>query len=313
MSKKGSSTLKTPAFSLWLVTLALVALFLIAPKIKAAEPLAVYAVNYPLQYFAERIGGEHVNVILPMPRDIDPAYWEPDLQTISKYQQADMIVLNGAGYAKWTTKVSLPRSKIVDTSRKFKNQYIPLKDALTHSHGAGGARAHEGYAFTTWLDLDLAAQQAEAIYIGLSRKKPEVENYFKQNFLSLRNDLESLDQKIKAVAAKISSKPLLASHPVYDYLARRYGLNLVSMHWEPDQMPDSADWRALEELLQQHAAQWMLWEGEPETEIVEKLSSTGVGSLVFQPCANISADGDFLRVMEKNITELERAYEQNKG
>jgi zinc transport system substrate-binding protein len=71
-------------------------------------------VNYPLKYFAERIGGDHVRVEFPAPADVDPAYWNPALAGISAFQKADLILLNGAGYAKWIAKVSLPRSKIVD-------------------------------------------------------------------------------------------------------------------------------------------------------------------------------------------------------
>ncbi|MEE9607579.1 MAG: hypothetical protein V3U03_07545, partial [Myxococcota bacterium] len=42
----------------------------------AAEPeapLSVYVVNYPLQYFAEWIGGEQVVVTFPAPPGSDPA------------------------------------------------------------------------------------------------------------------------------------------------------------------------------------------------------------------------------------------------
>ncbi len=53
----------------------------------AAEPLNVYVVNYPLKYFAERIGGEHVKVEFPAPTDVDPAYWNPDLAAISAYPE----------------------------------------------------------------------------------------------------------------------------------------------------------------------------------------------------------------------------------
>jgi hypothetical protein len=48
----------------------------------AAGPLNVYVVNYPLKYFAERIGGEHVKVEFPAPADVDPAYWNPDLRDV---------------------------------------------------------------------------------------------------------------------------------------------------------------------------------------------------------------------------------------
>jgi len=78
-----------------------------------ADTLTVYVVNYPLQYFSERIGGEAVEVHFPVPPDVDPAYWNPDILTIQKYQKADLILINGAGYAKWIRKTSLPQSKLM--------------------------------------------------------------------------------------------------------------------------------------------------------------------------------------------------------
>ena len=149
--------------SLQRVALCLTLLSIGATASGAGSVLNVYVVNYPLKYFAERIGGDHVKVEFPVSADVDPAYWNPDLADISAYQKADLILLNGAGYAKWMAKVSLPRSKIVDTSRQFKDRYITTKEVMTHSHGAAGEHAHEDLAFTTWLDFELAARQAKAI------------------------------------------------------------------------------------------------------------------------------------------------------
>ena len=96
---------------LWFTVILLYA----ACPVSAAPPLNVYVVNYPLKYFAERIGGGEVKVTLPVPVDVDPVYWTPRIAEIGAYQQADLILLNGAGYAKWVNTVSLPRSKTVDT------------------------------------------------------------------------------------------------------------------------------------------------------------------------------------------------------
>ena len=37
------------------------------------RPLRVAVVNYPLQYFAERLGGDLVEVVFPASLDVDPA------------------------------------------------------------------------------------------------------------------------------------------------------------------------------------------------------------------------------------------------
>ena len=128
---------------------------------ESRETLSLYTVNYPLKYFAERIAGDRATVVFPGPADIDPVFWTPDLETTRDYQGADLVLLNGATYAKWTTKVTLPQSRCVNTSKAFKESYIKVSDGVTHSHGKGGDHSHSGTAFTTWLDLEQAAAQAD--------------------------------------------------------------------------------------------------------------------------------------------------------
>ena len=271
--------------------------------------LVVYTVNYPLKYFAERIAGERAEVVFPAPADGDPAFWMPAPETITAYQRADLILLNGAGYAKWVDKVSLPRLRLVDTSAAFKDQYINVTDAVTHSHGPGGDHAHAGTAFTTWLDFTQAAQQAKAVMAALSRKQPQSAAEFERNYAALEEDLLRLDREIEQIVARHSGQPLVASHPVYQYLARRYGLNLKSVMWEPDVVPSEAQWQELGYGLKAHAAKWMIWEGEPNTTSVERLESLGVGSLVFDPRGNTPEKGDFMLVMQQNLRNLKAAFE----
>jgi len=283
--------------------------FLMIHSSGAAEKLTVYVVNYPLQYFAERIGGEHVNVVFPAPADIDPAHWMPDKKTISDYQQADLILLNGAGYAKWVNKATLPRFRIVNTSAGFKDQYIETAEILTHSHGSEGEHAHESLAFTTWIDFSLAARQAKAIAAALNRKRPELKELFQKNYQTLEQDLLKLDQDLKALFAKDPSRPLVVSHPVYDYFARRYGLNIKSVHWEPDEIPTNEQMMELNRILKAHPAKCMIWEGKPIRESAKRLSANGVGSLVFDPCGNRPNQGDFLSVMHQNVKNLKSVFE----
>ena len=51
-------------------------------------PLTVYVVNYPLEYFAGRVGGEHVEVFLPVPANADPAAAESRLFTLKGCRKA---------------------------------------------------------------------------------------------------------------------------------------------------------------------------------------------------------------------------------
>jgi zinc transport system substrate-binding protein len=264
----------------------------------------VYVVNYPLAYFAERIGGDAIEVVFPAPADEDPAFWRPDDQAIRGFQSAALILLNGASYAKWTEQVSLPRARVVNTSQPFADQYIKVEGRVVHQHGPGGEHAHEGVAFTTWLDPQLALRQAEAIHSAFCEQWPDRAAEFTAGWQSLQADWQALDARLTEVNAAYGDQPLLASHPVYQYLSRRCGWNLISLHWEPDEMPDEDQWQELQRIRDDHAARWMIWEAQPLPEIRQRLSDMDIGCAVFEPCGNVPESGDLLTVMRENIERL---------
>lgn len=283
-------------------------LFMLLAPAQASQPLNIYTVNYPLAYFAERIAGDQAVVVFPAPPDVDPAFWQPDLETIREYQQADLILLNGAGYAKWVARTSLPMLRTINTSRAFSDQLIKSTAGISHSHGSGEAHSHAGTAFTTWLDMSLAMKQAGAIASALKRKRPQQSTLFEQNLRELEGELLQLDKQIKDVVDKQSSLPLLASHPVYQYLARRYQLNLQSLMWEPEEVPDTVQWKILKNSLLTHPANWMIWEAEPNSETVAQLKGLSINSLVYNPLANRPDSGDFISVMQVNLRNLRKAF-----
>ncbi len=273
------------------------------------DKLKIFTVNYPLQYFAEKIAGTHAIVIFPAPAGVDPAYWMPDKKTIANYQQADLILLNGAHYAKWVSKVSLPASKMVDTSRKFKDQYIYSINTTTHSHGPEGAHAHESLAFTTWLDFSFAVEHARAIKKALTKKRPEFSDLFNQNFLALEREILELDNLLKVAVSKKPDLLLIVSHPVYDYMTRKYAMNIKSVHWEPDETPNHAQWIELQSILKHHPAKWMIWEGAPDSKNVNDLRAFGLESVVVSPCAARPEKYDFMAVMKQNIENIKKIYD----
>lgn len=277
-------------------------------QVQAERIFTVYTVNYPLTYFAERIGGDHIAVIFPAPADVDPAFWTPDAETVRRYQQADLILLNGAGYGKWTRNVSLPMLRSVDTSRAFRDDLLHVESTVTHSHGPGGDHSHGGTAFTTWLDFSQAAQQAEAIYKTLSRRIPDRKTEFARNYESLKKDLLELDEQMLALGAKKPGIPLLGSHPIYQYLARRYNLNLKMVMWEPDEEPAESGWQQLGNMVKSHPARWMIWEDTPLPQTTKRLESMAIQDTVFSPCFSRPDGGDFISRMRLNIENISTIF-----
>jgi len=275
-----------------------------------ANATVVAVVNYPLQYMAERIGGDVIEILFPVPNDADPAHWMPDRQTIRNYQRADLILLNGASYAKWLDKVSLPESKLIDTSKAFKAHLLKVEEIVTHSHGKGGEHSHTGTASHTWLNPRLAVLQAEAVRDALSAHLPENRGAFEANFDALKNDLLEIDAEIDVVLKANRDRPIVFSHPIYQYFQQRFAVNSRNLHWEPGEFPEEKQWQAFDKIRQGHPFDLVIWEGPPIGRTVEELNRRDVMWTVVDPCANRPAAGDFLEVMRENVSRLKSAFSE---
>jgi len=268
----------------------------------------VYVVNYPLKYFADRIANGKVEVVFPAPAKGHPAFWMPDSKTIKMYQDSNLILLNGATFAKWVDKVTLPESKVVNTSISFKDRYLMLEHAITHSHGPGGKHAHVGTDFTTWMDPNQAIIQAREVKDALVDLVPSESILFENNFKDLEKDLLVLNQTFKSIISGKENIPLIASHPFYGYFAKAYNLRLKALHWKPYKIPDEEEWKKLDEILTEHTAKWMIWHRIPIEENVTKLKEHGLDSIVFNPCGNVPETGDYLQVMKHNAENLKKIF-----
>ena len=274
-----------------------------APRAVAARP-RVAVVNYPLWYFTHRIADDRVDLIFPIPREQDPAFWKPDAKGIRQYQRADLILLNGAYYEKWRLTSVLPLAAQVVTSEPFSDRYMTNGEVVTHSHGIEGLHSHGLLDFNTWLDPTQADQQARVIRDELVRLLPAASKEFDINFRALEKDLDALDAQLKSASAPLGHRPLLGSHPVYHYAARRYDWNLQSVHWEPDEMPSEDDWNSFARRHAAHPARFMLWEEDPLPTVAARLREMGIEPIVFETCASQPKTGDYLTAMQSNAARL---------
>ena len=93
-------------------------------------------------------------------------------------------------------------------------------------------------------------------------------------------------------------------HPVYQYLAQAYGLDIISEHWEPGEMPDDKQWDDFKHNLDHNTSNFMLWEGEPGQDIKDSLKSLGITTVLFGPCSNKPKASNFLEIMRENVKNM---------
>jgi zinc transport system substrate-binding protein len=270
----------------------------------------VYTSFYPTTYFAQRIGGDHVKVVCPLPADADPAFWMPDAEAIAAYQRADLIVFNGATFEKWPVKVSLPRARILETAKPLAGELIEIEDAVTHSHGPGGAHTHGDIDGHTWIDPVNAKLQAQQIADAFARTWPVHADAFKSNMAALAADLDKLDAHFKQVSEKLGNRTLLCAHPAYNYAARRYGWQVVNFHLDLDIAPDEEQLAKIAKARADHGARIMIWESEPLEETKTLLRERiQLESIVFAPAESLdesdrAAGANYLTIMHANADRL---------
>ena len=276
-----------------------------AEMIVSTGKTTIVTVNYPLFYFTQQLVDDLATVTLPVPAEIDPAQWEPQLNDVLQMQQARLIILNGAGYSSWLDKLSLSPGRLVNSSLDVRDQWIPLNGETTHSHGPKGGHSHSGYAFTTWMDISLAKHQVNAIAWALIQHWPDQQQTIAQRGVKLLEALTALDTSYQRVARKLAGKYLVYSHPVYQYFEHRYQLAGHSLHWEPGEMPTEKQWVNLQKLLAGKPKALFIWEDEPSVEIAERIENIGLEFVVIRPAAN-TGKLDWLSEQQANLKRLQK-------
>lgn len=284
-----------------------------APPARRTGPLRVYTTFYPTEYFCQRIAGDLVEVVCPLPEDADPVFWQPDVESLRAFQEADLILLNGAGLEKWVEQVSLPSARVVDTAKVFRDEWLRFEDTVTHSHGPTGAHAHEGIDGHTWLDPLLAKRQAEQILKALVARLPGEVSRLREGFGALAADLDGLHEALEALGGE--GKPVLAAHPAYNYLARRYGWQVINLNLHPDTLPGEDTLAELRSVVRDRGVRNLLWESPPRDEIATLLVvELGVRSVVVSPLELLgseerNAGQDYLSIMHASIARLKSVFQ----
>lgn len=286
--------------------LAVVLTLLAASPVAAQDRPRVVAVNYPLQYFAERLVGDAAEVIFPVPADVDPSFWRPSIADISTIQSADLILLNGAGFATWVDRVSLPRAKVVNSTAAIEDQFIRT-ESITHSHGDGDEHSHEGLASYTWLDPMLAIAQAEAVAAAITARGIAPDDAVATRLDALRADLAELDRQATGAFDGMQDIAMIATHPRYQYLAQRYGLSISSLEWEAGAMPTEAEQADLVALAAQTGAQVLIWEAAPPAEAFAVAAELGLANIVFPTLAQGIDDQTYIQAIANALKAISEA------
>ncbi|MEZ5978415.1 MAG: metal ABC transporter substrate-binding protein [Planctomycetota bacterium] len=277
----------------------------------AAELDGVAVTFYPLRDFAERLLADDVEVDCPLPPGEDPIFWQPDPAAIERFRSARVVVSNGAEFEKWLASASLPESRHVRAADGFSDRFLEFEHGVKHSHGPAGMHEHKGTDGHTWLDPKNALIEVRAMETAFAKAFPEHADAIHARAGELAKDLADLDARWNALVPELEKVHLLASHPAYQYVAQRYGLEVRNFDLDPDAMlqPDQA--HAVERAVTEATKPVvMLWESEPNATLEKALrTELRVTSVEFSPAENPDTppEGGYVAIQRANLDRLEAA------
>lgn len=180
------------------------------------DRIAVVVTIPPQQEFVERVGGDHVRVILLVPPGADPHTYEPAPAVLAAVAEADLYAMVGSGIEfeiAWGEKIAAlnPDMTVVNCS-----QGVEVIAADPH----------------IWTSPRNAKVMVENIRDGLIEADPENAEDYRRNAAAYLDDLDALDAEISALIAGSGVRVVLVDHPSWAYLARDYGFEEVAIESE---------------------------------------------------------------------------------
>ncbi len=189
-----------------------------------AKPLALVSIA-PYLHFAEKIGGQEVEVRSIVPQSMNAHTFEPTPRQRESLKEAQIWFLIGEPFERPLLPVFPKEGRIVDLRDGIELLEIPDSAGCEHC-GSDALDRH------IWLSPRLAKQQARTIAEAFKKEFPDHQAYFEENLQQLLLELDTLDETIHALLDSAENRSLLVSHPAFGYFCRDYGLEQISVEYE---------------------------------------------------------------------------------
>ncbi|MFD7745812.1 metal ABC transporter substrate-binding protein [Streptomyces sp. NPDC059698] len=304
--------------------------------------LKVTASFYPMQFLAERIGGEHVAVTSLTKPGVEPHDLELTPRQIGSISESDYVL-----YLKGVQPVvdeAIKQSGVKNTVdaatlTTLENHGSEVsghdhshegegegEEAHADEHGHEGEEAHgehsegdghnhgeEGGADPhIWLDPVKYAEVAKGVGKSLEKADPDHAAAYRKNTDALVADLGELDTAYETGLKDPATRTFITTHSAFGYLAERYGLTQQGIAGiDPEAEPSPARIQEIHTIAEKEKATTVFFETLASDRTAKTLAKdTGLKTGVLDPLEGItdrSRGADYIEVMESNLAALKKA------
>jgi zinc transport system substrate-binding protein len=250
---------------------------------------------YPLQFLAERIGGEQARVTSLVKPGTEPHDLELRPRQLANIVDADLVIyLHGFQPA-------------VDSAVDQEAPDTALDVSAVTPVGRSVDRTHRDPH--VWLDPVRFAAIADRVADRLGELAPEHAAQFRDRAAALRADLATLDGEYSRSLQECARRELVTSHAAFGYLAERYGLDQIPVTGlSPEAEPGPGRMARVIDLARARGATTIFFETLVSPKIAESLADeVGATAAVLDPIEGLAPDAgtdDYLSVMRRNLATL---------
>ncbi|WP_077212278.1 metal ABC transporter solute-binding protein, Zn/Mn family [Bacillus dakarensis] len=275
-------------------------------EIAHKEQLKVYTTLYPLEDFIKKIGGDYVDVESIMPPGADAHTFEPTTKQMTYIAEADAFIYNGLGMEPFAEKMgtALKNEKVrlieaTDGIESIVHEEDHLHQETEHEHAEEDDHSHEedhtdiddhdhedDHAETdnhdhhghdhgdfdphVWLDPYRSIILAENIKNTLTELNPDGKEDFEKNFLSVKAELEKLDEEFHELVEAKEHPEMIVSHAAYGYWEESYGIHQIPVAGlSPTDEPTQRDLEKIIKLAREKQIKHILFEQNVTQNVAE--------------------------------------------
>lgn len=299
--------------------------------------LKVTASFYPMQFLAERIGGEHVAVTSLTKPGVEPHDLELTPRQTGSISESDYVLylkgiqpavddaIKQSGVKNTVDAATL--TALEDHSSEassddhghegeegHEDEHGHEEEAHEeHSEGDGHNHGEEGGADPhIWLDPVKYAEVAKGVGKSLEKADPDHAADYRKNTEALVGELGKLNTAYETGLKNTATKTFITTHSAFGYLAERYGLTQQGIAGiDPEAEPSPARIQEIHTIAEKEKATTVFFETLASDKTARTLAKdTGLKTDVLDPLEGItekSEGADYIEVMESNLTALQKA------
>ena len=300
--------------------------------------LTVMASFYPLQYLAEKIGGEHVSVSSLTPDGAEPHDLELSPKMVDSLSSADAVIyLAGfqsavdeaieqqapktvidvspaAELIEAGTDANHPSEDEEDTADEAQSGQTEAHDHDHEGHDHVGHDHHHDMSTDPhfWLDPTRMAHAATLVGDKLAEADSAHADVYKANAKALAEELNTLSDTLVTKTSNCKVKTFVTAHTAFGYLADRTGLTQVGISGlDPESSPSPARLADIAQTAKEQGVTTIFTEALIDPKVAQTLADDlGITTAVLDPIeSQTDASKDYAATMNSNIDALTKALD----